>query len=68
MKQTQINGQTYVNVEDVCDWMLKDMDKVPEQYKREAKAVRAACEILREWGRDPKRKEGVPNLTMEVHP
>ena len=68
MRQTQINGETFVSANDVADWIVKDTDSVRDHPQ--AGVVIAVLEEMakemRLWANDPARKRGVPNLTLEV--
>jgi hypothetical protein len=65
-RNTQINGETYVNVNDVAAWLETNGDDVREHSSISADCLDELARVLRQWGSNPARKRGVPNNTMAV--
>ena len=67
MRQTQINGETYVNMNDLCDWLIEESAKaiavsgqfddttVKDAAAGGSLALNVTAETLRKWGNDPAR-------------
>ena len=57
MRQTQVGDQTYVNTDDLSDWiMVGHQDLLYGKEPTVAVFQEALAKSIREWGRDPKRK------------
>ena len=66
MRNTQINGETFVSVTDVCDWIVVNIDDIRELDSKFADAIQELSDSLRAWGNDDERRRGVPNTQMIV--
>lgn len=74
MRQTQINGETYVNVNDVADYLSTETGENRQIKPVCLRFLKAFGETLREWGNAPERKrkseypdevaDSVPSLTV----
>jgi len=67
MRQTQINGETFVHCGDVVAWLRVCATSCREA---EADAMARGIELIagemEVWDNDPERKRGVPDLKMDV--
>ena len=67
MKNTQINGETFVSAVDVADWLIQGNDLFMETGREDlAKALEEISQGLRDWATDPIRKVGVPNMKFNI--
>ncbi len=75
MKQTQINGSTFVNANDVAQWIRQNGNQITTQATTDeeralAEAVKKTANYiataLEDWADDPRRKIGVTNVKMDV--
>jgi hypothetical protein len=60
MRQTQVGGETYVNTDDIADWIMQHNEALANlggPWPTVADSLKDLAESLRYWGRDQERKE-----------